>query len=425
MVNVPNVIDEWIKVLGYRQNYDPEGFQLSGNLIENESGMYYNDGHPLLTTENLVAIAPAFDKFTYPTWLIGTAYNEGNVVTLSNVNYIALRDNTGKTPASNPLDWEIWNGFNQWLLDTTRGSLTNALSEYLRENQIKEVGNNIFDRIAMYEGAANMTDTIENNSKVVGMELVLLKGKSVSMKIPKLSIQLDSNVTFNIKLFHSAKKAAIAIKEIAYIGAGDVQWFSLTDWLLYFDQNDLDTGGSYYIAYDQDDLGAAKAINKARDWGAAGCQCGRGEVRNFNLWSKAVKIHPFEADGTISTLWDIESNRYTYTLNYGLNLVFSAYCDYSNFLIEQKDGFKDFMQKRVTIDLLKEIVHNPNAKVVREMENVNVQRLEFEIIGDTKGRKTGIQYEYERSLKAVRLDMEGLDQACLKCEKRGIRMRSM
>jgi hypothetical protein len=117
----------------------------------------------------------------------------------------------------------------------------------------------------------------------------------------------------------------------------------------------------------------------------------------------------------VSEPWNYEENSYQLDNNWGLFLDYSYGCDLTKFIRDNAGSFARLIQYGVAIRLLKELLHNPQARVNRH--EVNAQSVRWDLEGDTQGRPTGLMSEYTRELKSLTLDMSGIDRQCLGCRK--------
>ena len=67
MIRIPEITTALMPLVGWMQDYDPER-QIAGELTQSESGLYYQQAHPLLTLENIRAIMPDDFIKRYPKW---------------------------------------------------------------------------------------------------------------------------------------------------------------------------------------------------------------------------------------------------------------------------------------------------------------------------------------------------------------------
>jgi hypothetical protein len=198
---------------------------------------------------------------------------------------------------------------------------------------------------------------------------------------------------------------------IDYTGDGSVQWETIS-WQLLGE-------GSYLLAYDERAI-TGNAINGVRDF----------TVNNAGLTEfptgRHYKATAFSAIADdLSELWSIDGQSYTTATNYGLNVAFDVQCDYTAFIIAQKQLFKMVVALRVAMKLLREIAFNPQARVNRNEGNVTRAQILFEIDGDTQGASSfSLLGKYERALKSIHFDDSNIDKVCLPCRRRGIRWKA-
>ena len=70
MIRIQEIQEKLLHLIGWRQSYDTNDIVLSESLTQSESGLYYQDAHPLLTLQNLVSVAPDFKNISYPVYSI-------------------------------------------------------------------------------------------------------------------------------------------------------------------------------------------------------------------------------------------------------------------------------------------------------------------------------------------------------------------
>jgi hypothetical protein len=216
----------------------------------------------------------------------------------------------------------------------------------------------------------------------------------------------------------------------------NIEWFTPSQELyLPYETDEIDAGGSWYIGYLQSQLPAdSMAIRKSRDWSKGPCnECSRHEYETWLIWSKYLEIHPFYvneelvpvADEQVQ-LWDVENNIYDYSTNYGLNLDITVACDITDFIIEQKMMFTDYLGKSLAVDFLREFAYNPNVRTNRHSINASRPDILYEIDGDSSSmKKSGMSYQLELALEAIQVSTEGMDRVCLPCVNHGIKYRTV
>ena len=172
-----------------------------------------------------------------------------------------------------------------------------------------------------------------------------------------------------------------------------------------------DSGGSWYLVYNQDDLPAGmEAVNVTKDWSREPCgTCNIGSVEAWRELTKYLAVSPFRVPALKTfneypELWDIEQNIYTNTMNYGMNVEVSVACDLTDFIIRERQMFATVLQRQVTANILRTMAMNPDVRVNRNQSNVSAQGILYELDGNTEGRENGIGYELRKAYEALDLD---------------------
>jgi hypothetical protein len=109
-----------------------------------------------------------------------------------------------------------------------------------------------------------------------------------------------------------------------------------------------------------------------------------------------------------------------------LNFDIDVNCDFTTFITDQKDLFARPMRFRVAFDMLSKMKFNAEVKTNRHQTNAGKGDIEFEMVGDTQGRRDfSIYSKYKSALNSVNFDFGGIDDVCLKCKRRGIRVKAI
>ena len=108
MIRIPYIVSALTPLVGWRQAYSPLE-AIDEELTRSESGLYYQDAHPLLTLNNIKAIVP--DSFTlrYPKWILSQPYKKGQKVWHGTCVWVALQDNLGMEPPANDFNGDFSN----------------------------------------------------------------------------------------------------------------------------------------------------------------------------------------------------------------------------------------------------------------------------------------------------------------------------
>lgn len=448
MIRVADIQDKLLHLVGWKQSYDTSELRLSSNLTQTESGMYFQQIHPLLTLDNLRSIAPDFQNYTWQKHNNTKAYKQGEVVQVEDILYKAVQDVPVGTDISDDKYWTYTNPFSEWLEDKTKASIVKLVNKFINTKLADKASKSLIENKTLFDGTGRLVNTITNRSKFVGFEIDTVRAKGVTVKIEKIGLQFTRPGKYKIFIMHSSNDAPIYIMEFERTRKNaSMEWFTpKEDILLPYESIYTDAGGSWYIGYFQSDLPeGSEAISKDRDWSTGPCKaCSRQEFLAWQAWSKYIEIHPFYIQEDMAGLvhfnedynndfekqqarmWDPETMNYTYDKNYGINLEISAYCDLTDFIIKQRAIFQDVLAKQVAIDFLREFAYNPNVRTNRHSINASKMDILIELDGDSSSTKqTGLSYELDTALKALNISTQGLDRICLPCVNNGIKYRSI
>lgn len=427
MIRIADIQDKLLHLVGWKQNYDLSNITLSDNLTQTESGMYFQQIHPLLTLDNLQSIAPDFQNYNWQVYDTNKVYKSGEVVRIEDSLYKALQNVPIKTSISDTDYWVETNPFSEWLEDKTKASIVKLVNKFINMKLADKASKSLIENKTLFDGTGRLTNKIENRNRLVGFEIDTVRSKGVTVKIDKIGLQMTEPGSYTIYIFHSSNPEPIYTLTFEKTKANSLEWFKpKDDILLPYESVNTDAGGSWYLVYKQSELPEnAQAIYKDRDWSTGPCKaCSRSEFLAYQAWSKYIEVHPFYISEDEE--FDPEAMNFTYDKNYGINLEVSAYCDLTDFIIKQRAMFQDVLSKQVAIDFLREFAYNPNVRTNRHSINASKLDILAELDGDSSSmRQSGLSYELDIALKALSISTQGLDRICLPCVNNGIKYRSI
>ena len=435
MVRANDIQEKLLRLIGWEQNYDTSDLKISDALTVSESGLYFQQIHPLLTLQNMSCIAPDFNNITFPEYNSEKEYSKGNVVDYQGTQYKALQKAQGKQPDIESEYWVETNLFSEWLESKTKASIQKAIARYCNEKTVEGTNKPLCESRTLFDGTGRLVDTVKNKKNLVGFEIIPVRAKGVTTKINKICLQFTKAGEYTLYLTHSSMDAPVKIIKLNKIRDNSAEWFTVDDLYLPYQSEDNDAGGSWYLCYFQSELPeGSQAIRKNKDWSKEPCgSCSRRELLAWMAWSKYLEIHPFFVnEELINTedeslhLWDVENNQYTYDNNYGLNLEVTVSCDITDFIIEQRMMFQDVIAKQVAVDMLREFAYNSNVRTNRH--SINASRLDilYEVDGDSSSmKKSGLSYQLDMAFKAIKLSTSEIDRVCLSCRNNGIKYRTV
>ena len=435
MIRIKDLNEQLLHLVGWQQSYDTSEVKLSDNLTQSESGMYFQQVHPLLTLQNLMSIAPDFKNTNFPEHDANSSYKEGVVVTLEDKYYKSIKDVPVNTEITNDEFWIETNLFSEWLEDKTKASIIKLINKFINMKLADKASKSLIENKTLFDGTGRLTNLATNRNRFVGFEVDTVRSKGVTVKINKIGLQFTRPGKYKVYILHSSCDTPVYSFEFEKLKSNSIEWFKpKEDILLPYESQEIDAGGSWYIGYLQSDLPEnSQAINRDRDWSTQPCKgCSRQEFLAWQAWSKYIEIHPFYVDenqllGEDEQMYfDPEIMNFTYDANYGINLDVSVYCDLTDFIIKQKQLFQDVIANQVAVDFLREFAYNPNVRTNRRSINASRTDILYELDGDSSSMKhSGLNYELDLALKALNFSTQGLDRVCLPCVNHGLKYRTV
>lgn len=439
MIRANDIQEKLLHLIGWEQNYNTSDLKISDALTVSESGLYFQQIHPLLTLQNMSCIAPDFKNTTFNEYDSEKEYRKGNIVKTNDTLYKALQNCKGISPEDESNEiydateyWVETNPFSEWLESKTKASIQKAISRYYTEKIAQGTYKTLCENKTLFDGTGRIVDVVKNRRNLVGFEIVPIRAKGVTTKINKIGLQFTEPGEYTLYLMHSSMYEPVKVITLTKTRKNSIEWFTVDDLYLPYQSENNDAGGSWYLCYLQSQLPeSSQAIRKDKDWSKEPCKsCSRSEYTSWLSWSKYLEVHPFYVNEEMlnegMTLWDIENNEYTYDTNYGINLEISVSCDITDFIVEQRAIFQDIIAKQVAIDMLREFAYNANVRTNRHSINASRIDILYEIDGDSSSMKqSGLSHQLNLAYKAIKLSTEGLDRVCLPCKNNGIKYRTV
>lgn len=441
MYRIKEIQDALLHVCGWEQSYNPKE-AINSDLTRSESGLMFQGAHPLLTLDTMRAIMPDDWGYQYPEWNSRETYSAGTIVQYDlngnddELYWESIRDNnTNEIPGESVLFWKPYNILSDFLERVTRNGIATAIQTFTQIKQLDKETRNLLERRTFFDGAGRIRATLQNTHKLVGFEIVPVRALGVTAKIEKIGLQMTGGTGIvKMYLFHSSQIDPIKTFDLDFqVKNGGFQWFTLEGCFLPYISKDNNSGGSWFLCYNQDELPQGmEAINVSKDWSREPCgTCNIGSVEVWRELTKYLQVTPFmynapETFAEYPELWDIAYTMYTNTQNYGLNCEITVGCDLTDFIISQRQIFQDVIQKQVAVIALRALAMNPNVRVNRYQSNATRTDILYELDGNTSGvRPGGLGYQLKKAYEALKLDTQGLDRVCLSCNNRGVRYKSV
>lgn len=443
MVRISEIQSAMAHLVGWRQDANPSK-RISGRELQTDSGLYYQDAHPLLTLDDIRSSMPDLSGVTYSAYSSTTAYKKGDICTKSNTMFICRKDCTGIDPESTDFNedysedygngyWAVYDQLSEFLDEQVGAGIANMVNRFIAEKTIGGESRTLLEHKCFFDGAGRMNNRITNEGMLVGFEIEPVRGLGITIQLHRLGLQMaGGNGIVTMYLFHTSQPTPIATFNVRMLQNNGYQWFNLSDIFLPYMSEHTNAGGQWYLCYYQSALPyGMEAVNINRDWAKDPCQqCHRTNAEVWKEMTKYVRLSPFKAVvgsdfATNPTLPDYDDITYTPTYCYGINAEMSVGCDLTDFIISQKHIFANVLQKEVCYELLKRIAYNPEVNVNRHQMNVSRQDIILELDGNTYTRSGGLRADLKKAYDALSIDTKGMDTACLSCKKVGIKFRGV
>lgn len=451
MLRAKYIEDSLLGLVGWKQTDDANpDLLLSSNLLGSESGLYYQQAHPLLTLNNMASIAPDFSDYTKPEYDENSAYSKDQVIKVTTtteettvVKYFKAIDNVpaGIKPGVSegwPNYWIETSPFSEWLEDKTRSTIYKVIYTYLNDKRNKGTYKNLLEDRILFDVTTRISDKIANTDALVGFEIIPTRAKGVTIKVNKIGLHFSTPGIYRVYIMHSSRQVPVHVLTFTKTQPNTCEWFKTDNlYLPYIGSEDGTVAGSWYVCYLQSELPAnSQAINRSYDWSGMTCRtCNRRDYEAYLAWSKYMEINPFRVNGNdlvfdesgetpTLDLWDAEDMQYFTDKTWGINLDITVGCDLTDFIVDQRWLFQDVLMKQMAVDALREFVYNPNVRTNRHSVNAGRTEILYEIDGDSSSmRESGLAYELKQALEAVSLTTSGINRVCLPCCNHGLRYK--
>ena len=449
MIRIEDIKLALAHLVGWQQAIIPSE-QIAEDLTETESGLYFQGAHPLLTLKNLESIMPEMDVSHFPEWYRYKFYHAGAVVRHNGDLFEAKVNNIGQeprradfnddfnkdythtegSPAGSPGYWQLYNPMSVWLQRLQDEAIVGMVQRFLMEKSLLKESKQLLERRTFFDGAGRLSNTVRNGQRLVGFEITPAYSMGVTAKVQRIGLQMTGATgTVRVYLFHSSQVEPIQVADLEFTKTnGGFQWFEMKDWFMPYISEANDSGGVWYLVYDQAALPEGmEAVNVAKDWSRDPCgTCNIGSLEAWRQLTKFLQISPFrvkslETFAEYPEMWDIAQNVYTNTQNYGLNVEVSVYCDLTDFIIRERQMFATVLQKEMAARVIRMLAFNPSVRVNRNQSNASQFDLLYEVDGNPQGRASGLGKELNDAYAALDIDTRGIDRLCLTCRPVGVR----
>lgn len=414
--------------LGFRDTLNPDYQSIDASETAASLSLYYNDYHPLVTQENLDAIAPNYDGYNLTAWSALTTYAAGDKCINDGVMYISKAAANINHEPPDATWWKI--GLSVFLEQLEEQSIITCFNRIFREKKLFGATKAMYDNLILYDGVGKTSDTITSESRFVFLKLTLKKYNNLYFQLRRIGLQASqAQAGLTIYIYHTSKYAPIATITHTSDKTYTMEWTTASNELNYFPYSategarEQDSGGSFYIGYYEDDL-TGQAIQRTCNWLKQPCGNCNTEAFNklmYNTWTKLFYLQsgsvPYtKLNGT--NLWDLDDEEYDNSTNWGMNLGFSVGCLLTQFIVDNAGLFTDVLAKQVAWDCLQRMAYSTRTNRLSEQTRADAM---FALNGEGKNFTKVLDEAY----KEVDFDTSNLGSPCLGVKQGGLTTGSL
>jgi hypothetical protein len=304
LYNITTVKNGLYGVNGFQQDYRADQINIDTANLASSSGRFWNEFHPIITSENIYAIYPESEN------------------------------------ASPHHD------FNDWLRLKIKSSIGKAVDTIYRKKKpdIKGILSNQY----LFDNKHDMEDTIAAGTSFVGYEFELEKGRNLKLVLKKISAAFTTTQSITLYLFHSSRPASAVSTLTINSAANREAWTDITDINILYDDGTY-VGGSWTIGYFQSTL-----TGQAIDRGIAPKK------------TEGVSIRMVTGDNISGTT--LPDNMVESKYTWGLNFEVEMHADISLVITSMKNDWSNLLGYQFAYDMAMEIMYSNRNNEIRRQD---------------------------------------------------------
>lgn len=409
MYNNDKIVDAITKQVGFE---DSDQYLIAQSLQASQSGIQYNQVHPLVKYPNLEASLPYIPDTSYPLFSETETYKKYKVVRQYEKLYQAKSDI--QPGVFNAAQWEQTSHLSAELSKIERSAAAEVVNALMVNKHISGRGKSLWEDVKLYDGVGSLSNTIAKEGRFVGFEIDLANMRDMAIRLHAVGLQLSQpNPTLNIYIYHTSKTEPLYVLPLTDVGAGMFSWHTpATEVLLPF-AAEYGYGGSFIIGYRESELVGAAISKTDYEFGKVPCRtCSTYNVRAHSQWSRHLAINPFSVPETYITgnqLWDMAQNRYNYKTNFGINLSLGVECDITDTVVKNAHLFSEAQALAVAEKILRIFVNNTNNNADAEKMR---QLADYEL-NNKENQTKGLLARKDAVMKSLDFSTSGISPFCL------------
>jgi len=240
----------------------------------------------------------------------------------------------------------------------------------------------------LYPFEKNFSDTLDTSNRFIGFKIVPICRNSILSVISQIELAFDLEKTFNVYLYNSNKKAAIATKSVT-TSAGE----SVIESLEWYIADDVSyKGGTFYVGYFEDDLNGAKPYKRNYD------------MSSYQFQLMDFYIEPVYVQHTNKVLDVTEYQSLSDTG--GLNIIINVYQDYTELMIRNKNKLAYAIQLSMAAKVLDLVKNSTRSNRTESITDENIKKINLELHGykDETVYVQGVLSKIGRAIRDLKKD---------------------
>lgn len=367
MFNSTVLREFFMSLLGWRAHFDTEAITIDADLLNSDSGEYFQDFNPALRLDFIQSI-------------------------LSDKQEI-----------------------NEYLREKMQSAITGMFNDLITKRQVSKYGKTLLEQSTLLNRYAWSGDRIVNLGRFVGFQIQLRDVSGLQAIINEIGIQLDGEDEIPLFLFHSSQLEPLEVFTMTTLSTS--QAWRKVDLALNSMDPGLFSGGVFVLGYYQDDL-ATQAINYSNfNWSVG--ECGTCGTNYHNIW-KSIRNHYFvypiyvaAGDFEFGEMFDLKKAQFSNDTSWGMNLRLSVHCDLTDFFVRNRLAFKSLLGLKTAWLILGDMKVSQETNHVQEnLRDIAIREIE----ADRDTKSFAIARQYNDELAAVSFNISGINSRCLGCE---------
>ncbi len=329
---------------------------------------------------------------------------------------------SGTTPTSWGASELELQSCNKYIDDIYNEEVVNLATRFINNSKAYLKQNTLLSNHSVVGGVADMSKTVDKDSRFVGFVLEPHEGNNIVNTITRLGFLGDSLEYLPIYLYETSQEYPIAVFNFDYTSPLSQQWGTVTDFIVRYDNTSERTPGlfsggigqKYILGYFEDDI-EGNAIEMEFNQ----------SLKNYSVFGKYMSVFPVAIPSSSLNGNKLPSNildlgNHITDNTHGLYFKFTASCDYTNLIKDNIDMFSEPLMYAIAIRILQDAVASVGDGVHNSTKDASLsewRKLIAKYNGMLYGGNImlGDNVKYQKGLvELLTADFSGIDSVCMK-----------